>query len=188
MWERYPQQMQNALARHDEILRGAVEARGGYVFKMIGDACCAAFADHMDALKAALDAQRVLLAERWSGNVPVRVRMALHHGHAAEERDGDYFGPPVNLVARLLPLARGEQVLLSGVVADLVSDDLPHFIPGAEPRDLGEQRLKDITRPVRIFQLRTPDLLSVEGLESPDEGEERYHIERLLGEGGMARD
>ncbi len=68
MWEEYSSHMQNAIARHDEILRGAVESHGGYVFKMIGDACCAAFADPMDALKAALDAQRALLAERWSGS------------------------------------------------------------------------------------------------------------------------
>ena len=39
MWEDYPTQMQDALARHDEILKGAVESHEGYVFKMIGDAC-----------------------------------------------------------------------------------------------------------------------------------------------------
>jgi serine/threonine protein kinase/class 3 adenylate cyclase len=186
-WQRYRLQMPAVLRRHFEILRSCVESHGGYVFKTVGDACCAAFTDPMEALQAALEAQRALLAERWSSNVPVRVRMALHHGHAAEEREGDYFGPPVNLVARLLSVARGGQVLLSGVVAELVGDDLPYFEPGADIRDLGEQRLKDITRPVRVFQLLAPDLLRVEGLEPPDEEAERYRIERLLGEGGMAR-
>jgi serine/threonine protein kinase/class 3 adenylate cyclase/uncharacterized membrane protein HdeD (DUF308 family) len=186
-WQRYRPYMPVVLRRHFEILRSCVESHEGYVFKTVGDACCAAFSDPTEGLRAAIAVQRALLAERWSGNVPVRVRVALHHGHAAEERGGDYFGPPVNLVARLLSVARGGQIVLSGVVADLVGDDLPHFVPGAQLRDLGERRLKDITRPVRVFQLFAPELPRVEGLEPPDEDEERYRIEQLVGEGGMAR-
>ena len=63
MWERSPQAMQAALARHDELLRRAIEERGGYVFKTVGDAFCATFPTAPDALEAALDAQRVLLKE-----------------------------------------------------------------------------------------------------------------------------
>ena len=65
-----------------------------------------------DALEAALEVQRRLLSSEWEETGPLRVRMALHTG-AAEERDGDYFGPPVNRVARLLSAAHGGQVLLS---------------------------------------------------------------------------
>jgi class 3 adenylate cyclase/predicted Ser/Thr protein kinase len=187
LWQRYRLQMPAVLRRHFEILRSCVENHGGRVFKTVGDACCAVFADPVEALGAALEAQKALLAERWSGKVPVRVSMALHAGHPAEKRDGDYFGLPVHLVTRLLSVARGGQVLLSGAVAELVTDDLPHFEPGAEPQDLGEQRLKDIARPVRIFQLLAPGLPRVEGLEPPDPDEERYRIEQLLGEGGIAR-
>jgi len=61
MWERSPQAMQVALARHDELLRRAIEERGGYVSKTIGDAFCCAFLTAPDALEAALDAQRLLL-------------------------------------------------------------------------------------------------------------------------------
>jgi class 3 adenylate cyclase len=50
MWEDYPAQMHEALARHDEILRSSVEARGGYVFKTVGDAFCAAFDTAREAL------------------------------------------------------------------------------------------------------------------------------------------
>ena len=50
MWERDAKRMQSALARHDELLKGAVEGHGGFVFKMVGDACCAAFASAGDAL------------------------------------------------------------------------------------------------------------------------------------------
>src|SRR5438128_8128462 len=77
-WEQYPQQMQAALARHDEILRQTIEAGGGYVFKTMGDAFCAAFPIPHAALAAALAAQRALSAEQWDEMTgPIRVRMAL---------------------------------------------------------------------------------------------------------------
>ena len=88
MWEDHPEQMQNSLARHDEILRGAVEARGGYVFKMIGDAFCAAFANAREALEATLAAQRALFAEPWAEGTMIRVRMALLTG-VHQERNCD---------------------------------------------------------------------------------------------------
>src|SRR5215207_3847017 len=116
--------MQAALARHDELLRWAIEERGGYVFKTVGDAFCAVFATAPEALEAALEAQRLLLKERWAKSSPLRVRMALHLG-AAEERDGDYFGSSVNRVARLLSAAHGGQVLLSLSAQELVRDQLP---------------------------------------------------------------
>src|SRR5215211_7417352 len=101
LWEQNAQAMQSALSRHDEILRRVTEEHGGHVFKTVGDAFCCAFSIALDSLEAALQAQRVLFAEEWGIERGVRVRMALHTG-AAEERDGDYFGPPVNRVARLL--------------------------------------------------------------------------------------
>jgi hypothetical protein len=82
--------------------------------------------------------------------------MALHTG-AAEERNGDYFGPPVNRVARLLSAAHGGQVLLSLPAQELVRDQLP---VGTSIRDLGEHRLKDLFRPERVFQLLAPELPS----------------------------
>jgi class 3 adenylate cyclase len=135
--------MQAALARHDELLRRAIEEHGGYVFKTVGNAFCCAFPTATDALEAALDAQRLLLKERWAESGPLRVRMALHMG-AAEERDGDYFGPPVNRVARLLSAAHGGQVLLSAATHEMVRDQLP---AGMRLAELGEHRLKDLFRP-----------------------------------------
>jgi predicted ATPase len=75
--------------------------------------------------------------------------MALYTG-AAEEQGGDYFGPPLNRVARLLSAAHGGQVLLSLPTQELVRDLLP---VDAELRELGEHRLKDLARPERIYQL-----------------------------------
>jgi Mrp family chromosome partitioning ATPase len=72
-----------------------------------------------------------------------------------EERGGDYFGPPLNRVARLLSAAHGRQVLLSLPTQELVRDQLP---AGAILKDLGEGRLKDLFRPERVFQLLAPEL------------------------------
>ncbi|HZB08058.1 MAG TPA: tetratricopeptide repeat protein [Rubrobacter sp.] len=156
LWERHPEAMQTALARHDEILRVAIEQHGGYVFKTVGDAFCSVFPTAPDALKAALESQRRLLSSEWDETEPLRVRMALHVG-VAEERDRDYFGPPVNRVARLMSAAHGGQVLLSLPAQELVRDQLP---AQTSLRDLGQHRLKDLFRPERVFQLLAPELPS----------------------------
>jgi predicted ATPase/class 3 adenylate cyclase len=156
LWENNAPAMQAALARHDELLRWAIEEHGGYVFKTVGDAFCCTFSTPRDALEAALVAQRALFAEVWEETGPLRVRMALHTG-AAEERDGDYFGPPVNRVARLLSAAHGGQVLLSAAAQEMARDQLP---ADAALMDLGERRLKDLFRPERVYQLSAPELPS----------------------------
>jgi predicted ATPase/class 3 adenylate cyclase len=156
LWEDNAPAMQAALARHDELLRLAIEEHGGYLFKTVGDAFCCAFPTAPDALEAALEAQRLLLKERWGESTTLRVRMALHIG-AAEEREGDYFGPPVNRVARLLSAAHGGQVLLSLPTHEMVRDQLP---AGMSLTDLGEHRLKDLFRPERVFQLSAAELPS----------------------------
>ncbi len=154
LWERYPRDMHAVLARHDAILRETFEAHGGRVFKMVGDACYAAFSTAPEALAAALAAQHAILAERWSAGLQLRVRMALHTA-TVEVRGGDYFGRALNRLSRLLSAGHGGQVLLSPAVHTLVQDHLP---PQAWLRDLGEHRLKDLTQPERIFQLVAPGL------------------------------
>src|SRR5215208_8368709 len=112
LWERDPEAMSQALARHDELLREAVEVRGGFVFKTVGDAFYVAFSTAAEAVEAALDAQKFLLTQEWEETGPLKVRIALHTGKA-EERGGDYFGPTLNRAARLLSAGHGGQVLLS---------------------------------------------------------------------------
>ena len=154
-WEQYPQQMKAGLQRHDLILHAAIEANGGYVFKTVGDAFCAAFSSPHHALNAALASQRALHNERWPGEIgTVKVRMALHTG-VADEQGGDYFGQPLNRVARLLTAGHGGQTLLSLATQELIRDTLP---AGVGLRDLREHRLKDLYRPERIFQLVAHDL------------------------------
>jgi predicted ATPase/class 3 adenylate cyclase len=153
-WERDRNAMAAAVARHDTLLRAMLESHGGYIFKTVGDAFCAAFSTAGDAITAALDAQRALVAEDFSSVDGMRVRIALHTG-AAEERDGDYFGPAVNRIARLLAIGHGGQVLLSGAAAELLQGDMP---PRSNLRDLGGHRLKDLSHPEHVYQLIAPDL------------------------------
>src|SRR3954452_19024554 len=153
-WGPRPEAMQAALARHDALVRAAILEHGGHVVKTMGDAFHAAFSRAPDGVAAAVDAQHRLLAESWDDIGGLRVRMALHTG-AAEERDGDYYGPPLNRAARLLATGHGGQVLLSDVTAALVRDDLSG---GLELLDLGEHRLKDLIRPERVFQVVMPGL------------------------------
>ncbi|MCW5849287.1 MAG: tetratricopeptide repeat protein [Anaerolineae bacterium] len=154
LWERYPDAMPAALARHDAILRQTIETHHGYIFKTIGDAFCAAFARAPDALAAALAVQTSLAGEAWGEIGTIRVRMALHAG-VTDERDGDYFGAPVNRVARLLAAGHGGQVLLSETLSTLVRDHLPANV---DLLDRGEHRLRDLVRSEHIYQLVSPTL------------------------------
>jgi len=155
-WERDRAAMQEALVRHDALMRAAIERCGGYIFKTIGDAFCAAFARPEDAVWAMLDAQLALEAQDFCAVEGLRVRAALHTG-TADERDGDYFGPTVNRTARLLAIAHGGQVLVSGVTADLTRGMPPQR---ATLHDLGEHRLKDLAHPERVYQLVAPGLVA----------------------------
>lgn len=149
-WEAYPQEMRSALQRHDAILRGAIEDQGGYVFKTMGDAFCAAFSSPRAALSAARDLQRALSGVAWSPPVgELVVRAALHTG-IADELGGDYFGQPLNRVARILSAGHGGQTLLSDATYELVRDNLP---TGMSLLSMGEHRLKDLYRPEHIYQL-----------------------------------
>ena len=106
-----------------------------------------------DAVAACLAAQHALQAHAWDG-LSIKSRMALHSG-AAEERDGDYYGPALNRAARLMAAGHGGQILLSLATEELVRDQLPAKVA---LRDMGERRLKDLIRPERVFQVIAADL------------------------------
>ena len=103
--------MRAALAAHDEVLRSAIEAHGGFLFKHTGDGVCAAFASPQSAVDAAVAAQRAL-------ELPVRMGMATGE---AELRDGDYFGTVLNRAARVMAAGHGGQILLAESTAGLLS-------------------------------------------------------------------
>jgi predicted ATPase/class 3 adenylate cyclase len=149
LWEEHRDAMQSALARHDAVLRSAVESHGGYVVKTTGDGLHAVFATAPDATAAAVDAQHQLLGEVWPLPEPLRVRMGLHTGHA-EMRDGDYSGPAVNRAARVAGAAHGGQIVMSHATEELARDAMPRE---CDLVDLGEHRLRDLSRPERVFQV-----------------------------------
>jgi len=154
LWEEHADAMKAALARHDEILRDAVESRGGQVVKTTGDGLHAVFATAHDAAIAAVEAQRALGDEPWTLPEPLRVRIGVHTGEA-EIRDGDYYGSAVNRAARVSAAAHGGQIVVSHATEEVARDHLD----GIALVDLGEHLLRDLARPERIFQVRADGLV-----------------------------
>jgi predicted ATPase/class 3 adenylate cyclase/DNA-binding XRE family transcriptional regulator len=156
LWEQHPAAMRQALERHDTLIEAAVVRHAGLVIRPRGegDSRFAVFVRATDALAAAAAVQQALFTEPWPPEVVLRVRLALHTGEA-DLRAGDYYGSAVNRCARLRAVAHGGQTLVSLATSELVRDALP---AGAELRDLGQHRLKDLTRSEHVFQLNAPGL------------------------------
>jgi predicted ATPase/class 3 adenylate cyclase/DNA-binding CsgD family transcriptional regulator len=173
LWEADPEAMAEASDRHNRIVREQIEVAGGRVFTTVGEAFRAVFADPAAALAAAVAVQRAAGTEPWPSGLPVRVRMALHSG-ACVERDGDYVGPVVNRVARLLATGHGGQVLVTGATYELLAGRLPG---GIGLQDLGEHRLPDLGRAERVFQVTGPGLAGGFGpLRSLDDPALRHNL------------
>lgn len=148
-WEERREPMQAAVVRHEQLLHAAITQHGGHVFKTVGDGFCSAFPTAPRAVEAAIAMQRALAAEDFSAVDGLRVRVGLHTGHAVE-RDGDYFGPTVNRVARLMSIGHGGQILMSQTTYDLTKGEVPS---SASLLDLGRHRLKDLTEAERVTQV-----------------------------------
>jgi predicted ATPase/class 3 adenylate cyclase len=144
LWDSHPDAMGAALARHDAILRSAIADADGHIFSTGGDGYAAVFARAASAVEAALAAQRALSTEEWTGGPVLRVRMGIHTGEA-EERDGDYFGPPVNRAARIMSAANGGQIVVSDLTAGII-DGISEF----KLFDLGPVQLKGVVEPVHV--------------------------------------
>jgi predicted ATPase/class 3 adenylate cyclase len=156
LWERHPEAMGAALARHDALTAALLEQHRGILVKQRGegDSLFAVFHRAADGVAAATALQRALCAEPWPAATPLRVRIALHTGDAVV-RDGDYFGTTVNRCARLRAVAHGGQILLSAATRELAGPELP---PEVSLRDLGTHRLRDLQQPEHVFQLLHPEL------------------------------
>ena len=150
----------DALDASQRILRAAFAAHHGREVDTQGDSFFAVFGAAHDALAAAAQAQRALAAERWPQDIPVRVRMGLHTGSPLLVA-GHYVGFDVHRAARIGAAAHGGQILLSTATAELARGALDGLPEGAELRDLGEHRLKDLRAPERLWQLVVEDLPAV---------------------------
>lgn len=139
---------------HHQLLRDAVQARRGYEIEFQGDGFLFVFQSALEAVLAAVEAQRMIQARRWPVETPVRVRMGLHTGEPIKAADG-YVGLDVHRAARICQAGWGGQILLTRMTRELIAEDLTREF---SLRDLGEHRLKDLLRPERIYQLLPPGL------------------------------
>ena len=153
-WEQEPERMADALARHDVLLRAAVEAHCGRVIKTTGDGIYAAFADAANCVEAAIAIQQSVADPAATAGMSLPVRCGLHAG-PAHERDNEFFGGTINRAARIMGLAYGGQVLASQAVADLVAGRLP---AQSSLRDLGDVRLRGIASSEHAYQVVHPSL------------------------------
>ena len=156
--QQYPKDMPTLLARHNEILNQTIEAHNGFIFRIVGDSYSASFHNANDALLAALASQQKLLNEPWSP-AAIKVRMGLHTGAAQFElysKENNYSGyETLALTQRIMSAGHGGQILLSQSTYELLRGRLPEKF---QIINLGEQRLKDILRPERLYQLKAPGL------------------------------
>jgi predicted ATPase/class 3 adenylate cyclase len=154
LWQEQAEAMGAALPRHDEIMHRAITTHRGRVVKTTGDGVHGVFAAADDAMDAAVTAQRAIVSESWPTTPPLRVRIGIHSG-PSELRDGDYYGTTVNRAARLMSVAHGGQIVCSQATAELIRDDRTRTV---ELVDLGEHRLRDLARPIRVYQLAADGL------------------------------
>jgi predicted ATPase/class 3 adenylate cyclase len=146
----------DVLDEHRKIVRGAIAEHGGYEVRTEGDAFFVAFTRASDAVRTAVAAQRGLAACAWPGGVAVRVRMGLHTGEPRVVGE-DYVGMDVHRAARICSAAYGGQVLVSETTERVLADQA---LEGVGVRDLGEHRLKDLGRPLRIYQVAAEGLVA----------------------------
>lgn len=156
-WESHPEQMAVALKIHNTVIRQAIQANSGIVFKTVGDAIQAVFITAPQALQASIEAQRGLHTAQWNELEPLKVRMGLHSGEAELDPQGDEYAVShtKNRVARIMSAGHGGQILISSVVAELLVGRLPE---GVVLKDMGEHHLKGLLHPEHIFQVVVPDL------------------------------
>ena len=114
-----------AVERHFALLRAAIEAHRGVLFKTIGDAVQAAFPTVPEADRGGGRRPGARCAgEDWGELGPLRVRMAIHVGEATPV-DGDYLAPVLNRLSRVLSAGYGEQILLTAAARALAADASP---------------------------------------------------------------
>jgi peptide/nickel transport system substrate-binding protein len=138
------------LAGHQRLLREAFDRHGGRVIDTQGDSFFVVFGSARAAVLAAVQAQRALADHDWPEEVDVRVRIGVHTGQA-EASEESYVGLSVHRAARISAAGHGGQILVSQTAHNLLEDEEEEL--GVELRDLGEQQLKDLDRPVRLYQV-----------------------------------
>lgn len=155
LWEQYPQAMEGAQRRHEQILYQHTQINGGYVNKVIGDGLQIAFPTPLQALQTAVAVQRDFHHRNWGEIGSLRVRMGIHTG-PVKVRGEDYLpGLTFFRVSHIMSAGHGGQILISLTTAELVREKLP---PDISLLDLGRHRFKGFSQAERLFQVLHPDL------------------------------
>src|SRR6202045_3605370 len=137
-------------AHFGELVHPKIAEHRGRTVKNTGDGFLAEFASVVDAVRCAVEVQRGM-AERNATSSPeerIEFRGGITPGDVTAE-GGDIFGDGVNIAARLEALAEPGGICVSRVVRDQVRDKLDYAF-----EDLGEQQVKNIARPVRVYRVR----------------------------------
>jgi adenylate cyclase len=134
-----------------ELVEPKIGEHRGRVVKNTGDGFLAEFASVVDAVRCAVEVQRAM-ADRNAATPPekrIEFRVGINLGDVITE-EHEIFGDGVNVAARLEGLAEPGGVCISGTVRDHIGDRLPYAF-----EDLGEQQVKNIARPLRVYALRS---------------------------------
>lgn len=142
------------LGDHNRLLSEAIATHGGSHVDAAGDGLFVSFPTASSALLACIDAQRAIGSHPWPEGADVRVRMGLHTGEPMSAASG-YVGIDVHRAARICAAGHGGQILISDAARALIGSGVPDDVGF---RDLGEHRLKDLTSPVRLYQVVAPEL------------------------------
>ena len=181
--ERYGSTASAALARYHELVANVATAHGGRIFERIGDGAYASFPEPAEAVAAADELQTALASEDWGTIGRLRVRIAVLGG-SVEEHENRYYGRPLFRAARLQSLAAGGETLIAGATVAALGRQVPD---GAVLRDLGQQRLRDVPEPERVFALvHTSRARPAEG-QQPDDTEKVQGTESVTEEEGPIR-
>jgi predicted ATPase/class 3 adenylate cyclase len=166
LWEKLQSRFAEALTAHNSVMRGLIAKHSGYEVKTEGDAFMIAFSSPTMAVRFALELQEQMATAmpddiRRDTGAELLVRMGIHMGEPICERDPtngrmDYFGPMVNRSARISAAGHGGQILLSHAVREAAGEELE----SALVKDLGEHRLKSLSRAERLYQVLPYSLAS----------------------------
>ena len=137
-------------ALRSDLVDPTIALYHGRVVNRAGDGTIVEFRSVVDAARCAIEVQSAMV-DRNAGLAPdqrIEFRLGIHVGDVVEEADGDLMGDGVNIAAQLEGLCEPGGICLSSAAHEQVRDRLKEpFV------DLGEKRLKNITRPVRAFGL-----------------------------------
>jgi len=172
-----------ALARYHELVADTAARHGGRLFERIGDGAYASFPDPVAAVTAADELQQAIVDEDWGSVGRIRIRIAMVTGEVEVREDDRYYGTSLFRAARLQGLAGGGETLVAGTTVDALDGFVPE---GGVLRDLGTQRLRDVSEPERVFALVHTSRARLAETPQADESE-RQGTESMTEEEGPIR-